>query len=131
MAIRLSASWQRALADKKPKRPTVKIPRAPSAGEETFALHLRGERSFPKWEREFTFHSDRKFRFDFAFPDRKVAVEIEGGTWSGGRHSRGSGFSEDTVKYNAAAVLGWRVFRFTTEQVLGGSAIQTMRALFA
>ena len=44
-------------------------------------------------------------------------MEIEGGVWSGGRHTRGIGFVKDMEKYNAAASLGWRVFRFTPQQV--------------
>lgn len=66
---------------------------------------------------EFKFHPERRWRFDFAWPENKVAMEIEGGVWSRGRHTRGSGFVKDIEKYNAAASLGWRVFRFTPQQV--------------
>ena len=62
--------------------------------------------------REFRF-SKRRFRFDFAFPDRKVAVEIEGGGWLYGRHHRPKGYERDLEKYNLAQSLGWKVFRFT------------------
>jgi len=64
--------------------------------------------------REFMFSPPRRWRFDFAYPDKKIAIECEGGIWSGGRHSRGSGFVKDCEKYNTAAKLGWRVFRYTT-----------------
>lgn len=96
------------------------------------------------FEREYRFHSDRKWRFDFAIPERHIAIEIEGGTFGnvvvcnhcglkvgrrgkngmltyvreGGRHSRGAGYARDREKYNMAQVLGWRVLCFTTEQVL-------------
>lgn len=92
-----------------------------SKGEEAFALHCRVEKLHPV--REFEFHSERKWRFDFAFPDKKIAVEIEGGVWSAGRHNRGSGFITDIDKYNSAAILGWRVMRYTTEMVESGQAI--------
>lgn len=46
-----------------------------------------------------------------------VAVELEGGVWSGGRHTRGRGFIEDCDKYNAATGLGWAIFRFTSEHL--------------
>lgn len=62
---------------------------------------------------EYYFDKTRKWRFDFAWPDIKVAVEIEGGVWSGGRHTRGKGFESDCNKYNAATIQGWRVLRFT------------------
>jgi very-short-patch-repair endonuclease len=66
---------------------------------------------------EYRFHPTRKWRFDFAWPENKRAMEVEGGVWTGGRHTRGSGFLKDCEKYNAAASLGWRVFRFTPIQV--------------
>lgn len=67
----------------------------------------------PKPDQEWRFHPDRRWRFDFAWPDRMVAVECEGGIWSGGRHVRGGGFEKDCQKYNAAAALGWTVLRVT------------------
>jgi very-short-patch-repair endonuclease len=66
--------------------------------------------------REFRF-SKRRFRFDFAFPDRKVAVEIEGGGWIYGRHHRPKGYEMDLEKYNLAQYLGWKVFRFTPQML--------------
>jgi very-short-patch-repair endonuclease len=79
---------------------------------------------------EFRFHRRRKWRFDFAWLSEKVAVEIEGGSWSGGRHVRGSGFERDCEKYNQAAFENWRVFRFPTAWVMDGRAIAFMRAVF-
>lgn len=60
---------------------------------------------------ELQFAPPRKFRFDLAWPDKKVALEIEGGVWIGGRHTRGSGFLRDMEKYNLAALSGWTVLR--------------------
>jgi hypothetical protein len=67
----------------------------------------------PKPELEFVFDPTRKWRFDFAWPSDKIALEVEGGVWSGGRHTHPSGFIKDIEKYNRAAYLGWRVFRCT------------------
>jgi very-short-patch-repair endonuclease len=104
------------------------IPNALSPGECEFALHCRAHGLRP--EREWQFHPTRKFRFDFAFPDAKLAVEIEGGIWRGGRHCRGTGFENDCIKYSEAAILGWRIIRATTEQVMSGQAINwTLAAL--
>lgn len=84
-------------------------------------------------EKEWRFHGQRKWRFDFALlpssPARasshKIGIEIEGGVWfkGGGAHNRGRGFVDDMEKYNHATLLGWRVLRFTPEQVLKGEAI--------
>lgn len=65
-------------------------------------------------EREHRFHPTRRWRFDFAFPAFKVAVEMEGG---GGRHHSFAGHHGDCDKYNAATNLGWRILRFTAKHV--------------
>lgn len=108
----------------------AKRPRAPSEGEELMALHIRAEK-LPAPQREWRFHSVRMWRFDFAWPGPKLAVEVEGGVFSGGRHTRGSGFIADAEKYNAAAMAGWRVLRFATTQVRDGSAISTIKEALA
>ncbi len=61
---------------------------------------------------EFRFHPTRKWAADFAIPSAKILVEIDGGVWSGGRHTRGAGFLGDCEKLNAAACLGYRVLRY-------------------
>lgn len=99
----------------------VRLPQGLSVGEETFAMHCKAHRLEP--EREFRFDAERKWRFDFAFPDKKIGVEIEGGTWTSGRHSRGSGYDKDLRKYNAATRRGWMVLRFSTGMVSSGEAI--------
>lgn len=78
----------------------------------------------PRPEQEWRFHPVRKWRFDFAYPALMVAVEIEGGTWSGGRHTRGDGYEKDCEKYNTAALMGWKVIRLTTGMIADGRAIE-------
>ncbi len=67
--------------------------------------------------REYTFAPPRRWRFDFAWPEARVAVEVEGGTWDRGRHTRGAGYAGDCAKYNAAVLGGWRVLRFTSDML--------------
>lgn len=71
---------------------------------------------------EYVFAPPRRWRFDWAWPNKKVAVEQEGGIWIAGRHSRGAGMMKDMEKYNEAALRGWRVFRFTPQQLKSGEA---------
>lgn len=71
-------------------------------------------------EFEHRFHPTRKWRFDGAWPDRQIAVEIDGGYFVGGRHSRGTGQIADNEKINVAQSLGWSVYRFTPQQVQSG-----------
>lgn len=63
--------------------------------------------------KEYRFHESRMWRFDYAFPQHLIALEVEGGVHTGGRHIRPRGFLNDMEKYNAAAVAGWRVLRCT------------------
>lgn len=63
--------------------------------------------------REYKFYPNRKWRFDFAIPELKIAIEKEGGIWIGGRHNRPSGFIGDMEKYNSAGSIGWIVLRTT------------------
>lgn len=74
-------------------------------------------------DREFRFHPTRKWRFDLAFPDKKVAVEVDGGAFIAGRHTRGAGFEADCEKQSEAAALGWRIIRCTPRQVESGQAL--------
>lgn len=81
----------------------------------------------PKPEREYKFHPKRKWRFDLAWPVAFIAVEIEGGVWVQGRHNRGKGFLNDIEKYNTATILGWKVLRFSGEDIYNGEALKTIR----
>jgi len=106
----------------------MKRPRARSEAEESFFLSMRAF-NHPIPEREYRFHPTRKWRFDFAWPEMKVALEVEGGIYGGkntsgkSRHTTIKGFENDCIKYAAAARLGWRVYRFSTGQVLKGIAL--------
>lgn len=73
---------------------------------------------------EYRFHPVRRWRFDWAFPDRLLAVEQEGGIWIGGRHSRGKGFQADLDKYGEAFAMGWVVVRATPQMVANGTVAQ-------
>lgn len=107
---------------------------------ETNLMLLLDDSELPSPEKEYKFHHTRKWRFDYAFPEIKLAFEIEGAIFGrtitchacgstvkrrlkngktvlvreGGRHNSGSGFVNDCKKYNEAAALGWRVLRFPT-----------------
>jgi very-short-patch-repair endonuclease len=72
---------------------------------------------------EFRFAPPRRWRFDFAWPDHQLAVEVEGGAFIGGRHTRGLAFQHDCEKYNEAVMAGWRVLRVTPAQITSGEAI--------
>jgi len=104
-----------------------------SQGEDLLAFQLKA--AGIKFEREYRFDPSRRWRFDFMVetPWEEVpfdlAVEVEGGAWSGG-HKRGTAADTDCEKSNTAAIAGWTVLRFTPAMVEDGRALQTIeRAL--
>lgn len=85
---------------------------------------------------EHKFDRYRRWRFDFAFPAviaenhvaGGVAIEVQGGIWTRGRHTRGSGLIKEYEKLNAAAVAGWRVLYCTPPEVMTLKFARTIRA---
>lgn len=97
---------------------------------DTLLVHLQMARLLPP-ETEYKFHPTRKWRFDYAYVDQKIAIEREGGIWTQGRHTRGAGYENDIRKYNEAVVLGWRLLRFSTEMIENGEAVETLKRLLS
>jgi hypothetical protein len=71
----------------------------------------------PEPDREVRFTTKQAWRFDLAWKPQRVALEIDGGAYSGGRHVRGKGFEQDCEKLNEALLEGWRPFRVTPQQI--------------
>lgn len=84
----------------------------------------------PKPETEHEFHPVRDWRFDAAYVEERIAIEVEGGTgWKRdgvSRHLTPSGFQGDVEKYNAAAIMGWCVIRLTPAMLRDGTAVETI-----
>lgn len=70
-----------------------------------------------EWWAEWPFHTERKWRFDYARPDLKIAIEVDGGVFTGGRHSGGVGQVKDFEKMNNACALGWLVYHITPDDM--------------
>lgn len=79
--------------------------------------------------KEFQFHPTRRWRFDYAIPSHRIALEVEGGVFSKGRHTRGAGFIGDIEKYNEATRLGWRVVRTVPWELNTRKTVQLLREL--
>ena len=94
-----------------------------SQAESLLAMQIQAIK-LPKPEREYRFHPKRMWRFDLAWPERMVACEVEGGVFSGGRHTRGVGFTGDCEKYSEAAIAGWKVIRVTPTHIQQGRALE-------
>ncbi|MFL9576311.1 DUF559 domain-containing protein [Acinetobacter baumannii] len=113
----------------KKRRSAKQGTRQPSEGETVLATHLRACKI--SFEQEYKFHPKRKWRADFLITNTKILVEVEGGIWmvGGGRHTRGKGYIGDMEKYNEAAMMGFTVLRFSTEQVKSGLAVQQIEKM--
>ncbi|MBL0487301.1 hypothetical protein [Aeromonas caviae] len=85
---------------------------------------------FPDPVTELLFHPKRKWRFDYAWEEQKLALETHGGIHSGGRHTRGRGFVEDRTKMNEATLLGWTVLEVTPEHIKSGQLRAWLLAAF-
>lgn len=81
--------------------------------------------------REHQFHPLRRWRFDYALVDVHIAVELDGGVWVSGRHNRGSGYVKDMEKFNEAAILGWKILRFTPADVKQGKPYEIITRAIA
>lgn len=109
--------------------------------EERFRLQLDLSGLTPlsaDYKQQFRFHPTRRWPFDFAWPESKVAVEIQGGIWGTGKrnevkgaHVRGKGYTMDCEKLGEAAVLGWKVIPVTPEMVDDGTALDRVRRALA
>lgn len=78
---------------------------------------------------ERKFDEKRNWRFDFAIPHLMIAIEIEGGVHTGGRHTRGVGYTKDMEKYNRAIELGWLLLRYTPDQRYNAATIEQIRSV--
>lgn len=99
-----------------------KIGAGMSALEEALFLQIKAIK-LPMPTRELVFAKPMRWRFDFAWPDRLLAVEVNGGVWIRGRHSRGKGQINDMDKLNQAQLLGWKVLQFAESHIKSGDAI--------
>lgn len=77
--------------------------------------------------KEYKFHPIRKWRFDYAIPSALVALEVEGGVWTGGRHINPKGFLNDMEKYNSATLMGWSVYRTTPDDLYTGKTLELIK----
>jgi len=108
----------------------MRLLRKVSAIENLLLFQIRAACKDRPPKTEYRFHPTRRWRFDLAWPEIMLAVEVEGGSWTGGRHVTGSGFEADCEKYNEAVLSGWSVLRFTGDQIKSGYALVMIERFF-
>ena len=114
--------------------------------EDRIKLELRLNK-ITQYETQYKFHPTRRWKFDFAWPDKMIAIEVEGNTFgrickkkvygkvcnqrlAGGRHTQGTGFEKDCEKYNTAALMGWKVYRIPSSMIKGGKSFELINEIF-
>jgi hypothetical protein len=110
-------------------RPSFR-PRTKPQKFDPFLLFCQAHK-FPMPETEFRFDPIRRWRLDYAWPDRLVGLEQEGGIFTAGRHTRGRGYLSDMAKYNAAVLAGWTLLRFTPDQIRRGDCLEALRQVLS
>ena len=131
----MSKKWGETALAAAMKNPDIRVPGAvtdvtPAAAELAKARRAAGNRTLAdRFERlwaaangptltpEYRFHAERNWRADYCHEPSRTLIELEGGTWAGGRHTRGAGYAEDCRKYLAAVVMGYAVVRLTGEMI--------------
>jgi very-short-patch-repair endonuclease len=96
--------------------------------QDKFFLAALAQAGIPAPVAEFRFHPIRKWRMDFAWPEHKVFLEIDGGIWISGRHTRAPAMLKSWEKENAAAVQGWRVLRCQPKDCTMPETINAIKA---
>lgn len=127
VVLRLPASTANALAARAGVTVSDPVPRKTRIPTPDWVAGLQTQLralGLPIGVRELRFHSARKWRFDLAIREARLAIEIEGGAFVQGRHARGAGYAADCHKYAEAMVLGWRVLRVVPAQVRTGEAVK-------
>ena len=97
------------------KREKKRTKTATTAKNAVFTFYVR-QKLGVECVREYRFYPSRMWRFAYAIPALRIAIEIDGGIWIQGRHNRASGYIGDMEKFNAAATLGWVVLKFTPQE---------------
>ena len=73
----------------------------------------------------------RRFRCDLVWESARTVVEVNGGVFIGGRHSRGMGQIKDWEKLNELALDGWKVIQVSPRQVQDGTLTGLLARVFA
>lgn len=119
------------VSPRRQKRIAVSVPRIVHGGEHSLFFALLKRDGLPIPTPEYRFHAERRWRFDYAWPiDSRwgmLALEVEGGAFTRGRHTRGVGFIKDMEKYSEAAAMGWRILRVTPSQLCTTETIQLIK----
>lgn len=129
---RWTSAQLRAHQSKALDKKTARQPKAPKAKDKTAHLFARlcEASGLPAPIPEYKFHATRKWRIDYYFEinGKRIALEVEGGVWTGGRHTTGKGFMGDMEKYNAISAAGIVLLRTTPDRLMTIETINLIKS---
>lgn len=99
--------------------------------EDELEQQLSGGEGIPPYQRQFKFCDTRRWKGDFCWPDIKLVVEVDGGTFMGGRHNTGVGMHNDMIRSNWLQLHGWTLLRGDSIMVHDGSLLAVVMEFFA
>lgn len=111
-------------------QPSNDRPARPSYSKNVVAAWLC-DNGIPEPEFEYRFHCERKWRFDVAWFRCQLAIEVQGGIWTRGRHTRGAALLKEYEKLNHAAALGWRILYITPDALCTMETITLVKRALA
>lgn len=109
MRVRAEFRQEQNAAKKKTKGKRDRKPKGPLKPD-AFCLFVQAATGYLP-TREYKFHPNRGWKIDYAITELMIAIEREGGVYTGGRHTRPVGFLKDMEKYNELAIMGWTLIR--------------------
>jgi very-short-patch-repair endonuclease len=101
-----------------------------NVGEQTLAYQCIADK-LPSFVQNYIFMKERKFELDFAWPEYRCGIEIQGGIFKGHAHSAPLMIIRDMEKSNLLVLCGWKVLRYTPQDVSCGLAIGGIKQLLA
>ena len=90
---------------------------------DSLAFQIQAAHPLWQFEREYRFAPPRQYRIDIAFVLQQLAVEVDGGIFTGGRHVRGAGVLQDCEKTSLLAIHDWRLIRVAPTHIKSGEAL--------
>lgn len=97
---------------------------------DAFTRYIKEQLGIELWP-EFYFSVEKMYRLDYAFPDAKFGIEVNGGIWARGKsgHSSGTGIKRDMDKANLLTCLGWRFISVTPSDLYKESTISMIKKI--
>lgn len=101
-----------------------------TAKNESLFFALLISQGLPLPEKEVKMIDGRRYRIDYAWPDLRLGVEIQGGVYTRGAHGSITGILQGYKKSNDAALYGWTLLYFTPAEMKSLTTINHIKKVY-